>query len=157
MRSMDRKVDTRAVIYPAYLNKNLTVAAGRRIPQGKACADPNIKEICDCCTGVLKLRAEYEFKHYPRQWWVPGRVRVHLFNADGTPCNPQIPDRKTLFIRVAESVPHHPDRSKQAIAARKAAEEKREREAKAAEKASAGSSSGVAKATKSGNKKKNRK
>lgn len=157
MQTPERKWDKRVVIYPAYIDKNITVAAGRRVPKTKACEDPNVKEICDCCTGALKLKADFEYKHYSRQWWVPGRVRVQLKNDDGSPCNPQIPDRKTLFLRVAELVPHHPMRSQEALAAKKAAAEQHERQIKAAEKAAAGGSSGGTKPAKSGNKKKNRK
>jgi hypothetical protein len=64
---------------------------------------------------------------------------------------------KTLFLRVAELVPHHPMRSQEALAAKKAAAEQHERQIKAAEKAAAGGSSGGTKPAKSGNKKKNRK
>lgn len=35
-------------------------------------------------------------KQYPRAWWVPGRLRVQLKNADGTPVNPEIPNSEWL-------------------------------------------------------------
>ncbi len=34
-------------------------------------------------------------KQYPRDWWMSrGRLRVELFNQDGTPTNPEIPTRE---------------------------------------------------------------
>lgn len=34
-------------------------------------------------------------KQYPRDWWLSrGRVRVQLFNEDGTPVNPEVPNRE---------------------------------------------------------------
>lgn len=132
--------DKRVVIYPAYINSKVTVAGGRQIPQALGCENPNVIEIADCCNIGLKLKAEYERKSYPRQWWVLGRVRVQLKNDDGTPCNPEIPNRKTLYRRVAELVPKHPGRSKKAQAAAQAAKEKEEREARAAAGAASGKS-----------------
>lgn len=85
----------RVVIYPAYINSNVTVAGGRRIPKDKGelhlsrclivrlsaqpclgdeskpsslpagCKDPNVIEITDCCVGILKLKAEYEVRPGP--------------------------------------------------------------------------------------------
>ncbi|KXZ46639.1 hypothetical protein GPECTOR_42g850 [Gonium pectorale] len=49
-------------------------------------------------------------KHYPREWLPKGRLRVQLRGADGKPANPDIPDRRTLLIRIAELVPKHPGR-----------------------------------------------
>ena len=31
-------------------------------------------------------------KSYPRDWMVPGRVRVKLLNDDGKPVNPDVPN-----------------------------------------------------------------
>jgi len=34
-------------------------------------------------------------KQYPRDWWMSrGRLRVQLFNEDGTPTNPEVPTRE---------------------------------------------------------------
>ncbi|KIZ02563.1 hypothetical protein MNEG_5395 [Monoraphidium neglectum] len=52
-------------------------------------------------------------KQYPRDWWLSrGRLRVQLFNADGTPTNPEVPTRREMLLRVAELVPKHPGRHK---------------------------------------------
>lgn len=34
-------------------------------------------------------------KCYPRDWMVPGRVRVKLRNEDGSPVNPDIPTSRS--------------------------------------------------------------
>eukprot|EP00798_Chlamydomonas_sp_ICE-L_P027708 gene27708-7352_t len=65
----------------------------------------------DCCK-ILNIPCIWEDKHYPRDWFIRGRLRVELKKADGTPTNPAIPDRRTLLIKIAELVPKHPNRSK---------------------------------------------
>jgi hypothetical protein len=35
-----------------------------------------------------------QMKSYPRDWLVPGRVRVKLRNDDGSPCNSEVPSRE---------------------------------------------------------------
>ncbi|PNH08467.1 Signal recognition particle protein [Tetrabaena socialis] len=65
-------------------------------------------------------------KHYPRDYLPKGRIKVQLRGDDGKPINPDIPDRRTLLLRLAELVPKHPGRAAHAkaktAAASKAAE-----------------------------------
>lgn len=104
--------DKRVILYPAYINSKRTVSGGRRIPADKACEDPNVIEIFDALK-YLKLPADIEDKQYPRDWWLSrGRLRVRLFNDDGTPTNPEVPTRREMLLRVAELVPKHPGRHK---------------------------------------------
>lgn len=104
--------DKRVILYPAYINSKRTVAQGRRIPSDKACEDPNVMEIYDCLK-YLKLPADIEDKQYPRDWWMSrGRLRVQLFQEDGTPTNPEVPTRRDMLLKVAELVPKHPGRHK---------------------------------------------
>lgn len=104
--------DRRIIVYPAYINSKRTVSEGRRIPADKACEDPHVVEMIDCCK-YLKLPAEIEDKQYPRDWWLSrGRLRVQLFNEGGTPINPEIPTRREMLLRIAELVPKHPNRHK---------------------------------------------
>lgn len=44
-------------------------------------------------------------KHYPRAWWIPGRLRVQLKNADGTPVNPEIPNSELHHSFLWELLP----------------------------------------------------
>lgn len=109
--------DKRVIIYPNYIDSKKKISEGRRIPLDKACENPNVGEIADSCNIGLGLKAEYELKFYSRDFLVPGRVRVQLFKPDGKPCNPEIPNRRTLMLRVAQLVPKHPGRSEKAKAA----------------------------------------
>ncbi|PSC72194.1 signal recognition particle 19 kDa -like [Micractinium conductrix] len=103
-------LDKRVIVYPNYLDNRKTVAQGRRIPKELACEAPNALEILECIQKGLNLEAEAEMKSYPRDWLVPGRVRVKLRNDDGSLCNPDIPTRRELLLKIANLVPRHPGR-----------------------------------------------
>ncbi|EFJ39771.1 hypothetical protein VOLCADRAFT_78252 [Volvox carteri f. nagariensis] len=102
--------DRRVIVYPQYLDSTKTVAEGRRIPKTLACEDPFTNELYDCCK-LLKLESQIEAKHYPRDWLPKGRIRVQLKGEDGKPINPEIPDRRTLMVKLAELIPKHPGRA----------------------------------------------
>ena len=84
----------RIVVYPAYVNRKLSIADGRKIPASKgeathlrlrsgivvgtaqqsalraACEDPNVLEIADCCNIGLKIPAEPEVGRLtPKRPW----------------------------------------------------------------------------------------
>jgi hypothetical protein len=63
-----------------------------------ACEAPNALEIYECIINGLKLEAEAEMKSYPRDWLVPGRVRVRLRRDDGVLANPDIPSRELAVL-----------------------------------------------------------
>jgi len=111
-----------------------------------ACDDPLMPEIFDCIAAPwgLQLPCEGENKHHPADFRIRCRCRVLLKGADGLPLNPQVPDRKALFLKVAELIPKHPNRSPEAVARRKA-EEAAQRAAaiKAAAKAQGGGGGGA--------------
>ena len=81
-------------------------------------------EIFDCIAQPwgLRLPAAGEPASHPADFKIRCRVRVALKGADGLPINPEVPDRKTLFLKVAELIPKHPNRSPEAVARRKAEE-----------------------------------
>ena len=93
-----------------------------------ACDDPLMPEIFDCIAQPWGLQLPCEAEQAP-----PGglqdqvQVRVLLRGADGLPLNPEVPDRKALFLKVAELMPRHPNRSPEAVARRKAEEAARGR------------------------------
>eukprot|EP00887_Chlorella_sp_A99_P002125 scaffold21.g2125.t1 len=103
--------DRRVIIYPHYIMRSKSVSEGRRIPKDKACENPTAPEILDCVVNGLNLQAEIEDKAYPRDWLIRGRVRVLLRNEDGSPVNPDVANRRTLLLKVAELVPRHPRRA----------------------------------------------
>ncbi|GFR48744.1 hypothetical protein Agub_g10702 [Astrephomene gubernaculifera] len=102
--------DKRVIVYPQYLDSKRTVAEGRRIPKHLAADEPSTHEVFDIVK-ALKFEAEIEAKHYPRDWIPRGRVRVLIKGDDGKPVNPDIPDRRSLLLRIAELVPKHPNRT----------------------------------------------
>ena len=62
-------------VYPNYLDANKTVAEGRRISKSIAVPSPNVRELGEVCS-ALGLKYAIEDKAYPRDWLVPGRVRI---------------------------------------------------------------------------------
>ena len=98
-------------------------------------------EIWDCIAQPwgLQLPAMGEQASHPADFKIRCRVRVALKGADGLPLNPEVPDRRALFLKVAELLPRHPNRSPEAVARRKAEEAAaRAAAAKAAAKAQGG-------------------
>jgi len=96
-------------IYPIYLNKNKTVAEGRRVPKEIAVEDPIAREI------VIALQEKgYDlfvegYKVHPREVdkenvLMRSRVRVQFRNDDGKPVNPQYPTKRALFRMLCESI-----------------------------------------------------
>eukprot|EP00245_Coleochaete_scutata_P007595 TRINITY_DN23075_c0_g1_i1.p1 TRINITY_DN23075_c0_g1~~TRINITY_DN23075_c0_g1_i1.p1 ORF type:complete len:141 (+),score=37.29 TRINITY_DN23075_c0_g1_i1:171-593(+) len=107
------------IIYPIYINSKKSAAEGRRISISKACEDPTLREIEDCCQ-YLKIHCEPEpLKIYSRDLFEQGRMRVQLKKADGTPVNPMVPNKKVLLMEIARLVPKHPGRQKKQDAAAK--------------------------------------
>lgn len=118
-------------------------------------------EIFECIAqpwGGIQLPVEAQKQSHPADFFHRGRVRVALKGADGLPINPEIPDRKALFLKVAELIPKLPGRSPEARA-RRAAEEAAARAAalKAQGGGTSGSSSSQAQQQRSSSKKKGRK
>lgn len=141
--SADRAVmvfehDKRVILYPNYINAKKTIAEGRRIPKDKACENPNVVEMVDCCTKGLKLPAQIEDKSYSRDWLVRGRIRVQLKDDGGKALVADIPSRTALMLRIAELVPKHPMRSKRAQAQLQQQEKEAAQAAAAASTGSAG-------------------
>eukprot|EP01024_Parvocaulis_polyphysoides_P047355 TRINITY_DN4488_c1_g5_i1.p3 TRINITY_DN4488_c1_g5~~TRINITY_DN4488_c1_g5_i1.p3 ORF type:complete len:164 (+),score=30.90 TRINITY_DN4488_c1_g5_i1:624-1115(+) len=110
--------DKRIMVYPAYLDVKKSWRKGRRVPKEKACEFPTAPHMYDCVTKGLKLNAELQMnKAYCRDWMVKGRIRVELFDDDGRPLSQEVPNKKTLFIKIAELVPRHPERQASKAAA----------------------------------------
>lgn len=71
------------ILYPAYINKSRTVAAGRRIPQQHAVADPKPNEVVDALFALKGFQAQAEGKPYCREIdkeAVPWRVKYTNLN-----------------------------------------------------------------------------
>lgn len=55
------------ILYPAYINKNRTVAKGRRIPLQHAVPDPKPNEVVDALFSLKGFQAQAEPKPYCRE------------------------------------------------------------------------------------------
>ncbi|CDF32415.1 unnamed protein product [Chondrus crispus] len=95
------------VIYPPYLDKLRTEAQGRKIAKDKCVENPTIKEVFDCAQ-LLKFQTALALnKAYCRDSWARGLVRIKLFDEVGKPVREDIPNRRTLYAKVAELIPKH--------------------------------------------------
>lgn len=65
------------VVWPQYLNKNLSLSKGRKVPLNVAVKDPSVKDITKA---LKKLNIKYNVqkeKSYPGRWYEhSGRVLV---------------------------------------------------------------------------------
>ena len=68
------------VLYPNYIDSNKSIPEGRRIGKEKGVPNPYPQEMAEICQ-LLKIRCILEDKRYPREWLVPGRLRVELKRA----------------------------------------------------------------------------
>ncbi|CAH0476805.1 unnamed protein product [Peronospora belbahrii] len=88
-------------------------------------------------------------KKYPRDWLVSGRIRVRLVRDDGSLENPEIPNRKTLMLKMAELIPKLQSRR---VRLEKEAEEAKIKAATSAGPVTMASGSGKKKGKKKGRK-----
>ncbi|KAB7493901.1 UNVERIFIED_CONTAM: hypothetical protein RMT77_006366 [Armadillidium vulgare] len=94
-------------IYPAYINKDKTLAEGRRIPKDKAVSSPTCKEIAEVLsTTGLQLFVENkiycrELSKEPQNW---GRIKVQIKNNEKI-INSKFSTREDLLLFCAENIP----------------------------------------------------
>ncbi|AFZ80459.1 signal recognition particle 19 kD protein, putative [Theileria equi strain WA] len=84
MAGQSTDIDTSdwTVIYPTYLDKNATTTRGRRVSLSLAVPKPTVEEIKLVCERLNVKHVVEPGKCYPRDWLVPGRVRVLLKDPD---------------------------------------------------------------------------
>ncbi|XP_003740095.1 signal recognition particle 19 kDa protein [Galendromus occidentalis] len=96
-------------VFPIYLNKNKTVAEGRRVPKEVAVEDPITREI------VIALQQKgfdlfvEGYKVHPREVdkenvLMRSRVRVHFKDDNGKPINSEFPNKRKLFKMICEFI-----------------------------------------------------
>ncbi|MFB6142023.1 MAG: signal recognition particle subunit SRP19 [Halorientalis sp.] len=64
------------VIWPAFLDADLTRAEGRRVPRDLAVPDPTVEEIAQAVQQVGYDAVVERDVQYPREWEARGRVLV---------------------------------------------------------------------------------
>ena len=105
-------------MYPSYVDKERSIKDGRRVKVECACTpglgilssigeNPSTMDVMNACAKlgldcllevVFLVDVKMQPKRYPKAWWVFGRCRIRLHNADGSPCNTTINSRFTLCI-----------------------------------------------------------
>lgn len=92
------------VIYPQYLNSNLTIELGRRLPKSKAVSDPKLQEIVDVLQSNPKISTEvYPHKIYCRETdkenpAFRGYVKYHCDD-------PSLKNKRLVLEYVAQLIP----------------------------------------------------
>lgn len=70
--------------------------------------EPTIGELFEC-TKLAGLKVEVEAdKAYCRDYWIRGRIRVCLFDADGKPLEADIANRKFFYSTLPTHKMHFP-------------------------------------------------
>uniref|UniRef100_A0A7S2SLH7 Signal recognition particle 19 kDa protein n=1 Tax=Rhizochromulina marina TaxID=1034831 RepID=A0A7S2SLH7_9STRA len=92
------------VIWTININRSFKLSEGRRIPIASACEDPIVAEMSEVLQHFKLTHVIEPFKVYPRVM-VPGRVRVKLIDDEDQPCNPEVPTRRVLMMRMGELIP----------------------------------------------------
>uniref|UniRef100_A0A3B0MHP9 Signal recognition particle, putative n=1 Tax=Theileria annulata TaxID=5874 RepID=A0A3B0MHP9_THEAN len=86
------------IIYPTYLDKDCTTSQGRKVNLSVAVSKPTIDEIKIVCEKINIPYVVEEKKRYPRNWMVPGRVRVCLKDSQ---TNERTRTKKQLLNEIA--------------------------------------------------------
>ncbi|SPO28415.1 related to SEC65 - signal recognition particle subunit [Ustilago trichophora] len=92
-------------IYPIYFDAKRHYRKGcRRVSYEKSSPFPTQLWIAKA-VGRLQLKYVQEpYKTHPQDWENPGRVKVHLFNEDGSAVDSRFPSKKQLFDAIAETI-----------------------------------------------------
>lgn len=91
------------ILYPAYINKNRTVAKGRRISLQHAVPDPKPNEVVDALFSLKGFQAQPEIKPYCRETdkeSCPWRIRYSNIN----PAKNNLTNKRQVLIACAKRI-----------------------------------------------------
>eukprot|EP00452_MALV-II_sp_L67-6_P000180 gene180-176_t len=131
------------VLYPNYLDKKKKIPEGRRVGLEVAVENPRVTEMAEVCK-QLNIPAKVENKAYPRDWMVPGRLRVLLKLPDGSCPHAEIKTKRQLLQKMGELILALPHRKNPP--AKKAADGDKAAEGSGDKAAASGSGGAAAKA-----------
>ncbi|POY71113.1 hypothetical protein BMF94_5870 [Rhodotorula taiwanensis] len=100
-------------LYPIYIDKKRPQQdGGRRVNAKLAIEWPFAEQMAKACR-MLGFEAVFEasrpLKTHPKDWENPGRVKVQLRTAEGTPRNSTIKNKRILLARICSVLaPHQP-------------------------------------------------
>lgn len=95
-------------IYPAYINKNKTLAEGRRLPKEQCIDNPTPHEMRDVLSAAgFKIGVENKLysRERSKEMSARGRIRVQLKNDDGSLYHPSYPKRESIMLHLTEMIP----------------------------------------------------
>ena len=102
----------RIFIYPSYIDSNMTIYRGRKLPVEECVENPWIEEIS---RAIADLGFEGLFtvqKRHPRNYWKFGRASVNFYKIDEATGErvllyPQYPKRKDIYRVIAAKIKEH--------------------------------------------------
>ena len=99
----------RIFVYPAYIDKNMPIYRGRKLPITQCVDNPWIEEISRAIAD-LGLEGIYTIqKRHPRNFWKFGRASVDFYKIDEATgervlLHPQYPKRKDIYLALANKI-----------------------------------------------------
>ena len=93
------------VVYPVYMNRNRKICDGRKLPLSACCEDPPAAVIAQCAARLSFQTVLEPMKKHPRDFFEPGRIRVRLFNDDGSAVKESVRTRLALYREISALVP----------------------------------------------------
>eukprot|EP00026_Physarum_polycephalum_P009861 Phypoly_transcript_09998.p1 GENE.Phypoly_transcript_09998~~Phypoly_transcript_09998.p1 ORF type:complete len:134 (+),score=20.29 Phypoly_transcript_09998:926-1327(+) len=94
------------IIYPCYLSSKRSANEGRQVPKEYCVENPTLQGMFE----VLKtfgLPFEIELnKTHPRDFGVPGRIKVRIYSDDHKPLNPEIKTKQDLLRKIGKALPN---------------------------------------------------
>ena len=92
-------------IYPIYFDAKRHYRKGcRRVSYEKSSPFPTQLWIAKAVARLQLRYAQEPYKTHPQDWENPGRVKVQLFNDDGSAVDSRFPSKKQLFDAIAETI-----------------------------------------------------
>ncbi|XP_018015685.1 signal recognition particle 19 kDa protein [Hyalella azteca] len=96
-------------VYPIYINKDKTLAEGRRVKKSEAVKHPILPELMEAMQGTgLQVIGEPNRIHPRERSKEPynyGRIRVEMKDSDGNIINEQFTRREDIYRFIAQSIP----------------------------------------------------
>eukprot|EP00056_Hartaetosiga_gracilis_P008459 m.121144 g.121144 ORF g.121144 m.121144 type:complete len:139 (+) comp12920_c2_seq4:1472-1888(+) len=94
------------VVYPAYIDATRSINKGRKIAKDVAVEKPDPRELifASHANPNFPLTITLDGKAYPQDYLVKGRLRVQLKNSDGTLVDENFPNRKSVYLFLANAI-----------------------------------------------------
>eukprot|EP00941_MAST-03F_sp_MAST-3F-sp1_P001715 g1715.t1 len=91
-------------VYPVYINKDRTLAKGRKVSKEYACSNPTAGQIAEVADKLNLPAKIMRYKRHPRDPFTFGRVHIQLWQ-NGAFVHDTIQSRKALFRELGTRIP----------------------------------------------------